>query len=242
MNVLPIPYLSAGSAPVFPDPAQAMDAPNGLLALGGDLSVPRLLAAYGNGIFPWFGEDEPILWWSPDPRCVFDTGAIHISRSLRRHLRRCDWELRIDTAFEQVLDACAAPREGQHGTWIVPAMRQAYLELHQCGHAHSIEAWDGNTLVGGLYGVGVGRLFCGESMFSARSGGSKTVLVALCQRLHAAGCPWLDAQVTNPHLTSMGAIDIDRTRFLADVARLSVQSTPDGLWTPGALGKVRERV
>lgn len=240
MSVLPVPYLAADAPPVFPDPAQAMRAPNGLLALGGDLSPARLLAAYSHGIFPWFGEDEPILWWSPDPRCIFRTDRPHISRSLRRQLRRSPWEVRLDTAFAAVMDACAAPREDQHGTWIVPAMRHAYVELHRLGHAHSIEVWDGDTLVGGLYGVSVGRLFCGESMFSARSGGSKMALVAACRHLHAAGYPWLDAQVTNPHLLAMGAEEWPRRHFLEGVAELV--RTPPGadVWQPGLLGPVSQ--
>ncbi|KZC41029.1 UNVERIFIED_ORG: leucyl/phenylalanyl-tRNA--protein transferase, partial [Rhodanobacter sp. FW104-R5] len=170
MNRLPL--LDAEAWDRFPDPCHALAEPNGLLAFGGDLSPRRLLAAYSLGVFPWFGEHEPILWWSPDPRCVFHTADLRINRSLRRQLRDKPWRLTVDHAFEQVVRACAAPRASDAGTWLVPAMIDAYVQLHRLGHAHSVEVWDGERLVGGIYGVAVGRLFCGESMFSAESGGS----------------------------------------------------------------------
>ncbi len=226
MSEVPIPWIRPGSAPHFPPPAQALREPNGLLALGGDLTPARLVEAYRHGIFPWYGPDEPILWWSPDPRCVFRTDGIHVSRRLRRQMRHSGWNLTIDCAFARVMQHCAAPRAGQRGgTWIVTDMLQAYRTLHERGHAHSIEVWDRDQLVGGLYGVAVGCLFCGESMFSAVSGGSKMALVSLACLLRGWGFPLLDAQVGNPHLYRMGAVDLPRAEFLDRVAALA-HATP----------------
>lgn len=231
MNRLPIPLIQPGSPPYFFPPAQqALTDPNGLLAFGGDLSPQRLLAAYARGIFPWFGEGEPILWWSPDPRCVFRTDAVHVSRSTRRLLARCGWRVTVDHAFDWVIRACAGERMNQSGTWIIPEMIAAYETLHHQGHAHSVEVWDGSDLVGGIYGVASGKLFCGESMFSAVSGGSKAALIALCRLLAERGYPVLDAQVTNSHLVSMGAIEISREVFLPEVARLNAIEAPPGFW------------
>ena len=229
MNRIPIPFIEPDAPPVFPPPERALREPDGLLAVGGDLSPERLLAAYRHGIFPWYGEGDPILWWSPDPRCVFDTGAVHVSRSLRRQIRRSTWTWTLDRAFDAVIEACAAPRDYESGTWIVPSMQAAYRRLHRLGHAHSIEIWDDARLVGGLYGVAAGRLFCGESMFSAQSGGSKIALVGMCRWLHAHGVPLLDAQVTNDHLLRMGAREMPRAKFLAQVADL-VDRPTDELW------------
>ncbi|HJW06618.1 MAG TPA: leucyl/phenylalanyl-tRNA--protein transferase [Rhodanobacter sp.] len=226
MNRLPL--LDSEAWDRFPDPRQALTEPNGLLAFGGDLSPRRLLAAYSLGIFPWFGEHEPILWWSPDPRCVFHTETLRINRSLRRQLRGKTWRLSADHAFEQVVRACAAPRAREAGTWLVPAMIDAYVQLHRLGHAHSVEVWDGERLVGGIYGVAVGRLFCGESMFSAESGGSKLALVALARLLHEMGFPLLDTQVANPHTLGLGAVEMPRAEFLRQVAQLTR--------TPGLVG------
>jgi leucyl/phenylalanyl-tRNA---protein transferase len=214
----------------FPDPSEALAEPNGLLAFGGDLSPERLLAAYSRGIFPWFSEDEPILWWSPDPRCVFRTDDMHVSRSLRRQLARTPWKVTVDRAFTQVMRACAAPRENQQGTWITEDMIEAYSALHALGHAHSVEVWDGDELVGGIYGLAVGRLFCGESMFSRRSGGSKVALVGLCRLLRQWDFPLLDAQVTNPHLLSLGAVEMSRGDFLKTIRRLAALPGPEGSW------------
>jgi leucyl/phenylalanyl-tRNA--protein transferase len=230
MSTLPIQVIPPGSPPHFNNPALALREPNGLLAVGGDLSVERLLEAYRQGIFPWFGEDEPILWWSPDPRCVFDTGALHVSRSLRRQLLRSNWTLSLDRDFGAVIRACAAPREGQPGTWIVTPMIEAYERLHRLGHAHSVEVWNGEVLVGGIYGVTVGRLFCGESMFSRESGGSKAALLGLCRWLHDWGFPLLDAQVSNPHLLSLGARLMPRSAFLQAVRELGGQVPTDQAW------------
>ncbi|HET7331856.1 leucyl/phenylalanyl-tRNA--protein transferase [Dyella sp.] len=204
----------------FPDPRQALAEPNGLLAFGGDLSPQRLLAAYAQGIFPWFNEGEPILWWSPDPRCAFLTDELRPNRSLRRALKGKDWHVSVDRAFRQVMRACAAPRAGQVGTWISPAMIEAYGTLHDMGHAHSVEVWEQERLVGGVYGVSIGRLFCGESMFSARSGGSKLALCALAALLREWECPLIDAQVSNPHLLGLGAVEIPREVFLQQVSML----------------------
>lgn len=227
MNHVPLPWIEPGSAPRFPPPGQALREPDGLLALGGDLSATRLLEAYRHGIFPWYGPDEPILWWSPDPRCVFRTDDVHVSRRLRRQMRQSRWTISIDRAFDDVMRQCAAPRAGQSGgTWIVEDMLDAYAALHRSGHAHSVEVRDGDTLVGGLYGVAVGCMFCGESMFSAASGGSKMALVCLARLLGSWGFPFLDAQIGNPHLYSMGATDMPRREFLTRLEKLVV-TKPD---------------
>lgn len=225
-----LPQLHPQRPGLFPDPETALTEPNGLLAWGGDLSAERLLAAYAQGVFPWYNEEEPILWWSPDPRCVFHTDAIHISRSLRKQLDKSHWRLTADTSFSRVMRACAAPRNGQPGTWIGPEMIAAYEELHRRGHAHSVEVWDRGSLVGGIYGVAVGRLFCGESMFSTRSGGSKVALAGLCRLLHGWGFPLLDAQVTNDHLLSMGAVEIARRPFVAQARKLAAMPGMVGSW------------
>jgi leucyl/phenylalanyl-tRNA--protein transferase len=227
---LPVPVIALGSPPVFPPAEQALRTPDGLLAVGGDLHPDRLLAAYSQGIFPWFGEGEPVLWWSPDPRCVFDTDGIHVSQSLRRQIRRSRWTLSVNRDFTAVIEACAAPRDDHGGTWIVPSMIEAYTRLHRLGHAHSVEVWDGNALVGGIYGVAVGRLFCGESMFSHATGGSKVALLGLCRHLHQHGCPLLDAQVTNDHLLSLGAREIPRADFLQQVQTLTSQTPVGDAW------------
>lgn len=204
----------------FPDPGRALADPNGLLAFGGDLSAPRLIAAYAHGIFPWYSEGDPILWWSPDPRCVFATDGVHVSHSLAKFLRKCTWHWSVDRAFADVMRACAAPRSGDPGTWITPAMIDAYTELHRLGHAHSLEIWEGDELVGGTYGVAIGRMFSAESMFSRRTNASKVALVQLSRCLRERGFPMIDAQVPNPHLGRMGATTMPRTRFLAQLSRL----------------------
>lgn len=215
----------------FPDPRTALREPNGLLAIGGDLSPARLLAAYAQGIFPWFGPDEPLLWWSPDPRCVFRTETLRADRSLRRQWRGKHWHLTVDRAFRAVMEGCAAPRPGESGTWIVPEMIDAYCALHALGHAHSVEAWEGERLIGGVYGVAVGKLFCGESMFSAESGGSKTALMGLASLLRAFGYPLLDSQVANAHTLRLGAVEIPRAAYLREVARLVALPGRVGSWS-----------
>lgn len=206
--------------------------PDGLLAIGGDLSLPRLLNAYRHGIFPWFSPGQPPLWWSPDPRMVFRTDCVRLSSRFRRALKQSTWQIRADTCFEQVISACAlAPRPGQHGTWITSGMRQAYIDLHRQGHAHSVEVFDGGDLVGGIYGVAIGRMFFGESMFSGRSGGSKVALAALAVRLREWGWPLIDAQVENDHLHSLGGSLVPRETFLEQVAGLVDLPPMEGAWT-----------
>ncbi|HKP65091.1 MAG TPA: leucyl/phenylalanyl-tRNA--protein transferase [Casimicrobiaceae bacterium] len=225
-----IPILRTGTLDPFPPVESALTEPDGLLAAGGDLSPARLLAAYRLGIFPWYSRGQPILWWSPDPRTVFETERMHVPRRLARFLRTCGWMLTADTAFETVVRACAAPRAGQRGTWLDPDMRKAYQRLHALGHAHSVEAWHGDALVGGIYGVSIGRMFFGESMFSAADNGSKVALLALGKALRGWGFPLLDAQVASPHLFTLGAREIGRADFSARVAALTAQSGAEGTW------------
>jgi leucyl/phenylalanyl-tRNA--protein transferase len=225
-----LPRLDDHAPDRFPDPRTALIEPNGLLAFGGDLSVQRLMAAYAEGIFPWFNEDEPILWWSPDPRCVFHTDTLRPNRSLRRALQGRSWQVTVDRAFRQVMRACAAPRPGQSGTWISPAMIDAYGELHDRGHAHSVEVWEHDRLVGGIYGVCIGHLFCGESMFSAESGGSKLALCTLAAWLRAWQFPLIDAQVSNAHLLHLGAVEIPREQFLRQVDALACMPCDQRRW------------
>lgn len=225
-------FLSPDPEAPFPPAETALRHPDGLLAIGGDLSPQRLLNAYRHGIFPWYSEGQPILWWAPDPRMVFRTGGVRLSSRFRRGLRHSTWQVRADTAFAEVMAACAGtPRQGQDGTWITDAMRAAYLELHRLGHAHSIEVFDQDRLTGGLYGVAIGRMFFGESMYSGESGGSKIALAALAQRLRAWGWPLIDAQVENPHLQSLGAESWPRPGFLAQVAELTGLTEAVGDWT-----------
>jgi leucyl/phenylalanyl-tRNA---protein transferase len=214
----------------FPAINAALDEPNGLLAAGGDLSPARLLEAYRHGIFPWFSHGDPILWWSPDPRMVFATDRVHISTKLQRWLRRCDLTVRADTAFIEVMHACAKPRPTQPTTWISREMIGAYATLHDLGHAHSVEVFDGDALVGGIYGVAVGRMFYGESMFSARSNGSKVALIALCRQLHEWDFPLLDAQVTSDHLITLGAFEMPRARFATVIEKQTARSGIVGNW------------
>lgn len=230
MSSEPIAFLPSHGRPRFPRPAHAMATPNGLLAAGGKLTPDWLMAAYTRGIFPWYSEGEPILWWSPDPRCVFRTDGVHVSRRWRRQLRQSRWSVHADQDFAAVIKACAAPRADSPGTWLLPPMREAYCELHRRGHAHSIEVRDGDQLVGGLYGIACGRMFCGESMFSTRSGGSKLALLALGRVLADWGWPLLDAQVPNPHLLRMGAIMLPRQRYLDRLTALQQAAPKPGSW------------
>jgi len=201
----------------FPSPDQALVEPNGLLAAGGDLSPERLLAAYSRGIFPWFEEGQPILWWSPDPRAVLWLDALHISRSLRRSIAKRGFTFRVDTAFKRVVAACAEPRRYGGGTWITAEMAEAYGQLHEQGFAHSFETWVGDTLVGGLYGVTVGRLFFGESMFTRATDASKVALAHAAQFLRSKGIDLVDCQVASAHTVTLGAIDMPRKQFLQQV-------------------------
>lgn len=230
---LPVPWLGPDPEAPFPPPERALAEPDGLLAAGGDLSAARLLTAYRSGIFPWFSEDEPILWWSPSRRAVFRTDGVHLSSRLRRRLRHSGWQVRADTAFAEVVAGCAAPRAGQSGgTWITAGMQAAYRDLHRLGHAHSIEVFDADgRLLGGLFGLAVGQLFCGDSMYSAHSGASTLALAALCRRLHGWGWPLLDAQVPNAHTRRLGVETWPRADYLAALARLRDAPGRVGPWT-----------
>ncbi len=228
-----LPRLAADPSAPFPDPRLALREPDGLLAFGGDLEPARLLNAYANGIFPWYSEGQPLLWWAPDPRTVFRTGAVRLSSRFRRQLRRSGWTATADTAFDEVIEACAtAPRPGQDGTWITEEMLAAYRRLHRLGHAHSVEVRDpSGALVGGIYGVALGRMFFGESMVSLASGGSKAALGALALQLQRWGWPLIDAQVPNAHLDSLGAVSMPRDRFLSMVRELVAVPEVRGRWT-----------
>lgn len=210
----------------FPPLSQALREPNGLLAIGGDLSPERLLGAYREGIFPWFNPDEPILWWSPDPRCVFLPGSVHVSRSLGKRLRQGGYALTFDHAFAATLTACAGPRRGGQGTWLGAEMRGAYLEMHRLGHAHSVELWRQGRLVGGLYGLAMGRMFFGESMFSTEPDASKIVLVHLARQLDDWGFALLDCQVASPHLLRLGALALSRAAFQQRSRQAQQQPAP----------------
>jgi leucyl/phenylalanyl-tRNA--protein transferase len=198
----------------FPDASHAFDVPDGLLAAGGDLSQERLLYAYRHGIFPWYDDGQPILWWSPDPRCVLRPENFHTSRRLDRFIRNCQYEVTFNSAFGKVIDACADERPDQQGTWINQEMIDAYKDLHETGWAHSVEVWSGTELVGGLYGLAIGDAFFGESMFSRRSNASKVAMHILCRELGRLECKILDCQVESPHLMSLGATLMPRAEFL----------------------------
>ena len=217
----------------FPDPAGAATDPDGLLAIGGDLTPERLLAAYRQGIFPWYEEGQPILWWSPDPRAVLLPGQLHVSRSLRRTLRRNHFSVSVDLAFDQVIDGCASTRAST-GTWITPEMRAAYLQLHALGHAHSIETWAGPVLVGGLYGIALGRVFFGESMFSLATDASKVALVHLVGLAEQRGVQLIDCQVATGHLDSLGSQLMPRAQFLRAIRLLTAGPVPAQGWRDSA--------
>lgn len=222
----------------FPPVEQALKDPDGLLAAGADLSVERLLMAYRQGIFPWFSPGQAILWWSPDPRMVLPTVAFRRHRSLRQRLARGGFDFRLDTAFAEVVRACAAPRARQLGTWIVPEMQAAYQRLHAAGYAHSAEVWIDGQLAGGLYGVAIGCMFYGESMFSRRTDASKIALALLCNGLAQQGCRVIDCQMQTPHLTSLGAHPIGRHAFLREVEWGVMQPAMDWHWEAEAIRDV----
>lgn len=234
---LRLPALADDPNAPFPPVALALREPEGLLACGGDLSPARLLNAYRHGIFPWYSQGQPILWWSPDPRMVFRTDGVRLSARFRRQLRHSPWQVRADTAFASVIEACArVPRPGQRGTWICDAMMAAYARLHRLGHAHSVEVFDTGAagesqLVGGIYGVAIGRMFFGESMFSAASGGSKVALAALALQLREWGWPLIDAQVESAHLASLGAESWARGEFIDRIGKLCALPGVEGGWT-----------
>ena len=209
----------------FPDPSQALDDPDGLLAIGGDLSPDRLVLAYRNGIFPWFSDDQPILWWSPDPRCVLFPRDIHIARSLRRSLNRGHFTITADQSFARVIRLCAQTRA--EGTWITQDMIDSYSELHKRGVAHSIEVWNAKgELAGGMYGLGIGRCFFGESMFSLETNASRVLMVHLARQLDSWGYALMDCQVESGHLLRMGARSIPRDQFLS-ILKANVDQRPD---------------
>jgi leucyl/phenylalanyl-tRNA--protein transferase len=227
-----VPVYALGRALAFPPPDGAED---GLVAVGGDLSPERLLLAYRSGIFPWYDDGLPILWHSPDPRCVLPVEELHVGRTLRRAIAKGTYAVRFDGAFDRVIRACrAAPRAGQDGTWITDDMERAYLRLHRLGYAHSVEAWEGDELAGGLYGVSLGRIFFGESMFARRPNASKVALVSLADKIGPWGFQIIDAQVATPHTLAMGAQQWPRDRFLAFLKRELVYPTRRGSWAhPG---------
>jgi leucyl/phenylalanyl-tRNA--protein transferase len=215
------PWLEASAGPEqLPDPECALGEPNGLLAVGGALTPDWLLGAYRRGIFPWFSVGQPILWWSPDPRAVFDPDHFRVARSLRQSIRGRGYETTLDRDFGAVMRACAVPREPDGGTWITDSMIAAYEQLHRLGHAHSVETWAGGELVGGLYGVRVGAMFFGESMFSRARDASKVALARLMDEARATGIRLIDCQLPTPHLASLGAETVPRTAFLRRLAAL----------------------
>src|SRR5712691_5661687 len=223
-----IPWLTSDLS--FPPPERALIEPNGLLALGGDLSCKRLIQAYSKGIFPWFNEDEPILWWSPDPRMVLFPAELKIARSLRKALQKHDYQISADRSFDQVIAACAIPRRDQGGTWINSGMIKAYRELHRMGHAHSVETWIDGKLAGGLYGVALGRAFFGESMFSRTTNASKIAFVHLVKQLACWRFGIIDCQMKTAHLASLGAREIQRTQFTRIIEELIHYRCVEGMW------------
>jgi leucyl/phenylalanyl-tRNA--protein transferase len=225
-----IPWLDRDQS--FPPLSRALAEPNGLLAAGGDLSAERLIDAYQHGIFPWYSDDQPLLWWSPDPRMVLYPSELKISRSLGKRLRKSgkrDYDVRVDSAFEAVMRACAAPRETQSGTWITRDMVKAYTELHRRGLAHSVETWIDGELAGGLYGVALGRMFYGESMFTRVTDASKIALAHLARQLQRWQFGLIDCQMQTAHLASLGAREIARAVFVREL-KLLVQQEPPPSW------------
>lgn len=229
-SILDLPRLGDDPDAPFPPGRQALDAPNGLLAWGGDLHPRRLLAAYRAGIFPWYSEGQPLLWWSPAPRCVILPAEVHLSRRTRRRYNSGRYRLSVDCAFEQVIAACAEPRAYERGTWITPELQAAFTRLHRMGHAHSVEVWQGETLRGGIYGLAVGAVFFGESMFSRSVDASKIALVALCRLLEDEDFGLLDCQVGNPHLFRMGAVELSRKNFERRLRQLVDEPRATGSW------------
>jgi len=213
----------------FPPISLALTEPNGLLAAGGDLSPSRIISAYEQGIFPWYSDDQPILWWSPNPRCIILPQDAHSSKSLKKHIRKTNPILTFDTCFEDVIHYCART-ESDDGTWITEEMESAYINLYKLGHAHSVEVWENNQLIGGLYGLAIGKCFFGESMFSRKPNSSKIAFTSLCEQLHKWGYTLVDCQVENPHLISLGASTVDREHFLS-ILKPGVSQQPNThLW------------
>lgn len=223
-----IPWLSPYNNR-FPSPHEALDEPDGLLAAGGDLSIERLISAYRHGIFPWFSDEDPILWWSPNPRCVLKPRDIHISRSMRKAIRKQHYCITFDQAFSEVIELCSSSRDRVGNTWITDEMKHAYTALHQQGIAHSLEVWRDGTLVGGLYGLAIGKLFFGESMFSLEVNTSKVAYIALAKQLGHWRYALIDCQVQNDHLNSLGASEISRAEFL-EYIKLNIDEDPGHEW------------
>lgn len=223
-------WLNPADPDDFPDTALALTDPDGLLAIGGDLSAKRLLTAYQNGIFPWYSDDQPILWWSPDPRAVLFPDELHISKSLAKTIRKNIFKVRFDTAFADVIQYCAAPRRDYAGTWITNEMMAAYVDLHERGYAHSIECWRDDKLVGGLYGISIGKIFFGESMFSLERDASKVAFVQLVEFAKEKGFALIDCQVESEHLNSLGATTIDRAEFISILNSECHKPTLTGAW------------
>ncbi len=225
-------WLSEDDRLHFPPVEAALSQPNGLVAVGGDLAPERLLNAYRQGIFPWFEEGQPILWWSPDPRALLYPQRLRVTRSLAKRVRNAGVTVTLDTAFTPVMQACAAPRSQSAGTWITQGMLAAYQQLHAAGHAHSVEVWERDTLVGGLYGVSLGSAFFGESMFSRRTDASKIALVWLVRQLESWGFHFIDCQLSSSHLASLGAMDVPRARFIRELVQaLDARQNLPATWT-----------
>ena len=220
----------------FPPLATAWSNPDGLLAVGGDLSVARLQQAYRQGVFPWYGPEDPLLWWTPSIRAVFAPGQLQLNRSLRKYQQHQQYQFSRNQAFDQVIAQCAAlPRKNQQGTWIVPAMQQAYRALHQAGVAHSIEVWRDQQLVGGLYGLTIGGLFCGESMFNLEANTAKLALIMLQQQLQGYSAGWIDCQMPNAFLLQQGVQPLPKAAYLQLLQRLRDDPVPREVWTPAGL-------
>lgn len=230
-SILDLPRLGEDPMAPFPPGSEALDTPNGLLAWGGGLQPERLLNAYRSGIFPWYSEGQPVLWWSPAPRCVLYPDKVYLSSRTRRRYNSGVYRLTADTAFSGVVEGCSEPRDQNQGTWITQDMVKAYQRLHRMGHAHSLEVWEGDVLAGGIYGIALGSVFFGESMFSRRTDASKIALVALCRFLHRQGYAMLDCQVGNSHLYRMGAEDISRADFEALLHRATGAPQQGGNWS-----------
>ncbi|SEQ59707.1 leucyl/phenylalanyl-tRNA--protein transferase [Rosenbergiella nectarea] len=228
MSAIYLPCLEGQPNGQFPSPDCALASPQGLLAYGGDLLPGRLIAAYQQGIFPWFSEEDPILWWSPDPRAVLPIDAFHLSRSMQRFLRHCPYHVTLNHNFRAVIEGCASTHFD--GTWITEEVITAWCNLAAMGHAHSLEVWCENELVGGIYGMALGGIFCGESMFSRQPNASKLALFQLCHHFSAYGGELIDCQILNPHTHSLGAREISRQQFLTQLADLQKRIIPSECW------------
>jgi len=229
-SILELTRLDSDPLAPFPVTSKALESPNGLLAWGGDLHPQRLLNAYRKGIFPWYSEGQPVLWWCPAPRCVILPHKVYLSKRTRRRYNSGQYRLSADCTFAEVVKACAEPRSYNDGTWITPDMQEAYCLLHELGHAHSFEVWRDDQLIGGIYGLAIGSMFFGESMFSRQTDASKIALVALCRQLDTWGYGMLDCQVGNPHLFNMGAGEISRKTFENALIQLTEQDREPGSW------------